>query len=299
MESNLNFYTNLDFKEQLGEGAYGTVHRVIFTKPYMGYKEAAAKNVSQLRREEVDIMRKLDHPNIVKFIALYSNGPVNIILLEYAENGSLFDYLTDNNKPLSEYLRRKWAKEVALAVQYLHRHKYLHRDIKPSNCLLSEDNTLKLCDFGLAREFDRIFIRSSEKGTYQYKAPEIINTTHDQATFSIFTDIYAYGMLVLTLYTRQSPFHGMLYPHVIYHVGKGLLQPDIPEFVPQDLEDVMRKCWDVDPTKRPTIDSVLETLDMDGLDMEGNACRSSISISNQITIKNLTVQVYLNQRCSF
>ncbi len=264
MESSLSFYDNLEFKEELGQGAYGTVNRVIFNKPYKGYKEAAAKNVRRMRREEVDIMRKLHHPNIVKFIAIYSNGPIYVILLEYAQNGCLYDYLTDHTKPLPDSLRRQWAKEAALAIQYLHKCKVLHRDIKPSNILLFKDNTLKFCDFGLSREFDRTFILSSEKGTYQYMAPEIINTIDDQATFSIYTDIYAYGMLLLAIYTRQSPFNGMLHAYVIYQVGLGKLQPDIPESVPQELKEVMRKCWDVDPTKRPSTESILKTLEPQG-----------------------------------
>ncbi len=71
-------------------------------------------------------------------------------------------------------------------------------------------------------------------------------------------------MLLLAIYTRQSPFNGMLHAYVIYQVGLGKLQPDIPESVPQELKKVMRKCWDVDPTKRPSTESILETLEPKG-----------------------------------
>ena len=252
-------YSNLIFHEKLGEGGYGSVTRVTFKKPYKGYKEAAAKSVRELRREEVNIMRKLNHQHIVPLIGFYSNGAVNIILMEIAKSGSLYDYLVDASLPLSDALKRKWAKQAALALQYLHKLKCLHRDIKPQNCLLFENNTLKLCDFGLAREIDQSFALSSAKGTYQYMAPEIINTNDDnKATFSIYTDIYAYGMLLLAIYTRKTPFEGNQYGYVVFHVGRGELQPEIPQDIPEDARLVMKQCWEVEPRKRPTVERILE-----------------------------------------
>ncbi len=250
---------DIQFHEELGEGGFGTVNRVTFTKPFKGYAEAAAKSIRGMRKEEVDIMRKLDHPNIVKWLGFYSKGPINIILLEYAKDGSLHDYLSDMSKPLPEPLKRKWAKESALAIQYLHEHKCLHRDIKAKNCLLFENNTLKLCDFGLAREIDLSFTLSSAKGTYQYMAPEIIRTNKDnKGSYSIFTDSYAYGMLLLAIYTRQTPFEGKEYGHVIFKVGNGTLKPDIPADVPQDIACAMKQCWEFEPRKRPTMKSILK-----------------------------------------
>ncbi|XP_072043239.1 uncharacterized protein [Amphiura filiformis] len=252
-------YSNLEFHEELGEGGFGTVNRVTFKNAYKGYVEAAAKTVRGMRKEEVEIMSKLKHTNIVTWIGFYRDGPVNIIFIEYAKGGSLHDYLSDTSRPLPYALKRKWAKESALAIRYLHENKCLHRDIKPKNCLLFENNTLKLCDFGLAREIDDSFTLSSAKGTYQFMAPEIINTNADnKATFSIYTDIYAYGMLLLAIYTRQNPFHGKEYGYVVFHVGNGTLQPDIPQEVPEDIRNVIKQCWEVEPRKRPTMKRILE-----------------------------------------
>ena len=249
-------FSYLEFHEKIGEGAYGIVSRATFKKPFKGYKEAAAKCIRELKTEEVKIMSKLNHPHIVTWIGFYSNGPVSIILIEYAKSGSLYDYLMDSSLPLSNALKRKWAKQAALALQYLHKHNFLHRDIKPQNCLLFKNYTLKLCDFGLAREIDHSFTLSSMKGTYQYMAGEIIRTK--KAKFSIYSDIYAYGMLLLAIYTRKTPFDGMEYHCVIYQVGSGKLQPSIPEDIPEDVRCAMKKCWEVEPSKRPTIDRILE-----------------------------------------
>ncbi|XP_072023211.1 interleukin-1 receptor-associated kinase 4-like, partial [Amphiura filiformis] len=147
-------FKNIKLREKIGEGGFGAVNRVTFkgyfSKRFKGYKQAAAKSVFKLEEREIQVMSQLHHKNIVKLIGFSKAAATHIILMEYAPNGSLHDYLFDNSKPLGNELKQKWAKESALAIQYLHDRNYLHRDIKPSNCLLFEDCLLKLCDFGIA-----------------------------------------------------------------------------------------------------------------------------------------------------
>ena len=262
-------YSNLEFHEKLGQGSFGSVNRVTFKQPYKGFKEAAAKSVIEFKKSEVEILAKLSHPHIVTWIGFYENGPIKVILTEYARYGSLRDYLSDESRPLPEELKRKWIKESALGIQYLHANNCLHRDIKGSNCVIFENNVLKLCDFGLARETDHSFTMSSQKGTYQYMAPELINADDvKKVPFSKFTDIYAYGMLVLEIYTRKLPFSGKVYAHVVYNVGKGTLQPTIPPECPRDLADMMKQCWDMNPRSRPTMDKIAGMLQREELLME-------------------------------
>ncbi|XP_072036484.1 mitogen-activated protein kinase kinase kinase 21-like [Amphiura filiformis] len=280
MESKIDF-GDLQFHESLGEGGFGSVNRVTFKTPYNGYTEAAAKSVIDFRKEEVEILAKLSHPHVVNLIGFYQNGPVKIIFLEYATGGSLHGYLSDESKPLPEDLKRKWICESALGIQYLHANKCLHRDIKANNCLLFEDNILKLCDFGFARETDHSVTMSSQKGTYQYMAPELINTSDTNlAVYSRYADIYAYGMLVLEICTRKRPFHGMEYAYVVFQVGEGKLQPRIPRDCPTDLAVLMRQCWHLNPRKRPSIDIVLEVMEsMQGLSNETSSHQSPSSRS--------------------
>ena len=77
-------YANLIFHEKLGEGGFGTVKRVTFKRPFKGYHEAAAKITRDLREEEVEILRRVKHPNIVPLIGFYQDGMINLIVLEYA-----------------------------------------------------------------------------------------------------------------------------------------------------------------------------------------------------------------------
>ncbi|XP_072043654.1 uncharacterized protein [Amphiura filiformis] len=253
-------YNNLQFHERLGEGGGGTVSRVTFTMPFKGYTEAAAKSVWEIPKAEVGIMCKLQHPNIVPLIGFYQHGPVNIILLEYALNGSLHDYLKDPSKPLSQQLIHKWLGEAADALEYLHGKNILHRDITPGNCLLFDDNILKLCDFGIARELDRSQTTSEQRGTYRYMAPEILRGNEQgRGIYSKPSDIYAYGMVTLEIVTRKPPFEGMEWQTVAFQVCQGV-RPKIPLQCPLHLSQLIQHCWRDDPKSRPTIEDIKEGL---------------------------------------
>ncbi|XP_072024596.1 uncharacterized protein [Amphiura filiformis] len=259
---------NIDFHERIGEGGFGSVNRVSFKKPYKGYKEAACKTVVyELGKKEVEVMSQLIHPNIVNLLGICETGGVHLILMEYAPNGSLHDYLKDPSKPLPYELQKRWATEAALAIKYLHGQNFLHRDIKPENCLLFQDSLLKLCDFGLAREIEESQTTSSQKGTYRYMAPEIhVGNERGRAIYSRPADIWAYGMLLLEICTRKPPFQDLEWHRVVFQVGSGT-KPSIPEGCPKDLSDIMQKCWDNDPKQRPTITFIVRALGGCSLDM--------------------------------
>ncbi|XP_072051421.1 mitogen-activated protein kinase kinase kinase 12-like [Amphiura filiformis] len=245
--------SNIDFHERIGEGGFGSVSRVSFKTPYKGYTEAASKTVLyELAKKEVEVMSKLHHPHIVNLLGFCEIPSAKLILMEYAPNGSLHDYLKDPSKSLPYQLQKKWAKESAIAITYLHKQNFLHRDIKPQNCLLFQDNLLKLCDFGLAHEIEESQTTSSQKGTYRYMAPEIhVGNERGRAIYSKPADIWAYGMLLLAICTRKPPFEDLEWHRVVFEVGNGA-KPSIPKSCPKDLSDIMQQCWNNDPKQRPT-----------------------------------------------
>ena len=253
-----------DFKyhEEIGKGGCGTVYKATFKNKYKNYTEAAAKVLaSQLRREEIGILSSLQHDNIVTLIGYFEDGPTKVIFFEYTQFGSLYQYLSKDTTSLSAQLQRRWAKEAARAIQYLHNKKILHRDLKASNCLLfnKPTGTLKLCDFGLAKEIDHSQTTSTIKGTYRYWAPEIIRVNDsNHGIFSTYTDIWAYGMLVLEICSRRLPFFDKEYHTVIRYVGMGELLPPIPDDCPEDLYNIMKQCWKYEPQDRPSINSIVQ-----------------------------------------
>ncbi|XP_072042461.1 actin, cytoplasmic 1-like [Amphiura filiformis] len=257
-------YKELTFHEKIGQGAFGAVNRVSFSTPFNGYHQAAAKSLFNLEDKEMKIMSRLSHKHIIKLIGFSESGPIHVILMEYASRGSLHDYLSDSSKPLMHELKQKWAKESALAIQYLHDQNYLHRDIKPSNCLLFKDNLLKLCDFGLARKIEHSESTSSQKGTIRYMAPELhVGNDQGRAVFSKPADIYAYGMMILEICTRKEPFSTLEWHRVVFEVGNGA-KPTVPSYCSKDLADIMQKCWNYNPRNRPTIASIVTVLNKEG-----------------------------------
>ncbi|XP_072043457.1 uncharacterized protein [Amphiura filiformis] len=290
----LTHIDNIDFHEQLGEGAFGTVNRITFKKPFKGYTEAAAKSVYSLREEEVVIMRQLHHRHIVALLAFYKKGPLNMIILEYATNGSLHDYLSDQSKPLPDDLKLKWMREAASAIEYLHSLNFLHRDIKANNCLLCADHVLKLCDFGLACAIHHSQSSSSIRGTYRYMSPEIHKgNERGKGVYSKPGDIYAYGMLMLEIYTRELPFVGMEWQTLVFRVCGGE-QPAIPESCPESLSDLMRQCWSMDLKRRPTIEDVIKVLSSCvsiGQDIQPNSEQSPRSSESQDKVLSSCVSI--------
>ena len=203
-------------------------------------------------------MRQLRHKHIVTLLGISKTGFADLILMEYARNDSLHDYLSDEAKPLPADLQVKWIQELASAIQYPHRQNYLHRDIKPQNCLLFEHDLLKLCDFGLAREIGHSETTSSQKGTYRYMAPELhIRNDYGRAVYSKASDIYAYGILILEILARKPPVEGWEWHRVIFKVGRGA-KPTIPHDCPEHLAIIMRHCRNANPRNRPTIESIVE-----------------------------------------
>ena len=251
-------YDDIEYHEEIGHGQFGPVNRVTLRTNLTGCTQALAKSVFNLHKDEITTLSKLKHRNLVKVLGLCHNEPLDVILLEFPSNVSVLEYLSDESKPLSSGLMKRWAIESALAIRYLHRHNILHRGIEPRNCLLFKDNLLKLSEIGLVRNMDNSTVVSNQKITFRYVAPEI-HKENDKGrdVYSKQAEIYAYGMLLLQICTRKQPFDGMSCAQVVFGVENGILQPTIPTNCPQRLSMVMRCCWKYDPNERPSIGYIM------------------------------------------
>ncbi|XP_072021879.1 uncharacterized protein [Amphiura filiformis] len=268
--------SDLEFHKQLGRGSYGIVYRVTFKKPFLDLVEAAAKRIAEDDlKEESEVMKDLDHPNIVKLHGVLDDRMgTKILLLEYAPNGTVSDYLTQHQgSQITVRLLKKWARESALALQYLHKRRILHRDLKVSNALLFDD-VLKLSDFGLAREMVDSETTSTAKGTWRYMAPEIHTDDH----FSFKSDIYAYGLMVLEIGSGKAPFENLDMMHVVYKVATENIKPNIPPDFPEALGDLISRCWNADPKCRPSLEEALEVID--GIADEPTTCQKQDTVTD-------------------
>ncbi|XP_072273110.1 serine/threonine-protein kinase 36 [Pyxicephalus adspersus] len=233
----------------IGEGSFGRVYKgrkrhsgeVVALKfiPKVGRSE---KELRSLKRE-IQIMKDLCHPNIVRMMDSCETEREVVVVTEYAE-GELFQILEDDGN-LSEDLVRDVSAQLVSALYYLHSHRILHRDMKPQNILLGKDGTVKLCDFGFARELslDTLMVRSI-KGTPLYMSPELVL----ERPYDHRSDLWALGCIVYELLVGTPPF----YTHSIFQLVSIITQQPVrwPKGVSAELKDFLQGLLTKDPNLR-------------------------------------------------
>ncbi|KAK5975742.1 Tyrosine-protein kinase Fps85D, partial [Trichostrongylus colubriformis] len=184
----------------LSTGAYGEVRQGKLTKKDGSVVDAAVKMMkgrSETCRQQVKemvrearLMRDLSHPNIVHFYGVCLQEQPIYILLELVQGGPLDVYLLENKSTIDKDEKLQIVMGVAWALEYLHSKSVLHRDIAAKNCLYDTSKTVKISDFGLARQGTTYAMRTARKMPIKWMAPESIRTF----SFSQKSDVYNYGV---------------------------------------------------------------------------------------------------------
>jgi serine/threonine-protein kinase len=251
---------------ELGRGGMGEVYLAHRAEPADGADRAALKVLApalaqdpgfQLRfQREIDVLGKLDHPNIVRFFDAGTHDNHSYYAMEYVEGRSFEELLlAESRLPWRDVLAM--ALQVSLALKHAHDRGIIHRDLKPSNLLRAADGTVKLTDFGIAKVFAGTHLTATGGvvGTAEYLSPE-------QATGKPVTkrsDLYSLGVVLYTLLTGRTPFEGdnlvdILHKHRFaqFDLPRKLV-PDLPH----DLEAVVCQLLAKDPAERPADGLVL------------------------------------------
>lgn len=198
----------------LGTGHYGCVRECLHraTGEKYAVKTIDKSRVSRLDhiRREVELLRSVDHPGVMKMIDFYEDSQYVHIITEMYTGGELFDRIVDNTTDygcLPEAEAMKIIKSLLEAVQYLHSQDIVHRDIKPENVLFESNDegaSIKLIDFGLSRRHPQHEARMSNGvGTPYYMSPGILKGKYDRSC-----DIWAVGVVAYILLCGYPPFNG-------------------------------------------------------------------------------------------
>ncbi|XP_062862448.1 serine/threonine-protein kinase SIK1 [Trichomycterus rosablanca] len=234
----------------LGKGNFAVVklarHKVTKTQVAIKIIDKTRLNPSNLEKvyREVQIMKLLNHPHIIKLYQVMETKDMLYIVTEYAKNGEMFDYLTSNGRMSEPEARRKFW-QILTAVDYCHRHHIVHRDLKTENLLLDADMNIKLADFGFGNFYNAGEPLSTWCGSPPYAAPEVFEGKEYEGPQ---LDIWSLGVVLYVLVCGSLPFDGDSLPALRQRVTEGRFR--IPFFMSEDCENLIRKMLVVDPAKR-------------------------------------------------
>ncbi len=211
----------------------------------------SAENIRSIE-SEVNLLKKLDHPNIVKYIEYIQTKKHINIILEYVEGGSLHYILKQSGK-MGEHLVFIFVKQILEGLVYLHNQGIIHRDIKGANLLLTKNGIIKLADFGYSILNDKNKANSIV-GTSCWMAPEVIE---QKGNISPKCDIWSLGSTIIQLLTTQPPYYEFDAMAAMFRIVRDKCPP-LPNGISDNLRDFLLKCFEKDPENRASAKDLLK-----------------------------------------
>ncbi|KAI3876542.1 hypothetical protein MKW98_015925 [Papaver atlanticum] len=256
-------WEDLTVGEQIGQGSCGTVYHGLWCGSDVAVKVFSKIEYSDdlLRafRQEVLLMKRLRHPNVLLFMGAVASPQHMCIVTEFLPRGSLFQFLQRSTQKLDWRRRVLMALDIARGMNYLHccNPPIVHRDLKSSNLLVDKNWNVKVGDFGLSKLKHQTFLSTlTGKGTPQWMAPEVLrNERSDEKS-----DVYSYGVVLWEIATQKIPWDNFNSIQVIGAVGFMDQRPDIPKEMDPRWVCIIESCWHSDPKCRPTFQELLEIL---------------------------------------
>ena len=231
-------FGNYKFLSILGEGGMATVYLAENTMldslvaiKVLKEEFVHNKNIRKRFLDEAKKMVRVKHPNIIQVMDLIDAGDIVAIVMEYVDGYSLKEVIEKSGKLSNDEINRLFP-QILLALKHVHDAGFVHRDIKPSNFMLSKDGTIKLSDFGIAKDKNVVAYTEtgSQMGTPLYMSPEQIKSTKDVDHRS---DIYSLGMVLYEMITSSFPFDKV-----------NLTLPEIQVCILKSKLPITRTLWD-------------------------------------------------------
>eukprot|EP00026_Physarum_polycephalum_P010832 Phypoly_transcript_11013.p1 GENE.Phypoly_transcript_11013~~Phypoly_transcript_11013.p1 ORF type:complete len:299 (+),score=64.39 Phypoly_transcript_11013:159-1055(+) len=245
-----------EFKSELGRGAFSIVYLAVNKATSQHYavkvinKKDLGKDYEKNLKMEVDILKKVNHPNIIALKELFDTPDKLYLIMELVTGGELFDKIVEKGS-YTEDEASQLVRKIVSAVDYLHNLGIVHRDLKPENLLLKRaDNDLEIAiaDFGLSKIVGQQMMMQTACGTPSYVAPEVLNASG----YGKEVDMWSIGVITYILLCGFPPFYGDTVPEIFEQIMEANF--DYPEeywgSVTKEAKDFINKLLVVDSDKR-------------------------------------------------
>ncbi|KAB2598652.1 mitogen-activated protein kinase kinase kinase YODA-like [Pyrus ussuriensis x Pyrus communis] len=216
--------------------------------------DAKSKESAKQLNQEIALLSRLRHPNIVQYYGSESVDDKLYIYLEYVSGGSIYKLLQDYGQ-FGELAIRSYTKQILSGLAYLHAKNTVHRDIKGANILVDPSGRVKLADFGMAKHITGQSCPLSFKGSPYWMAPEVIKNSSGA---NLAVDIWSLGCTVLEMATTKPPWSQYEGVAAMFKIGNSKELPAIPDSLLDDGKDFIRQCLQRNPLHRPTAAQLLE-----------------------------------------
>ena len=245
--------------KKIGKGTFGTVYE---SKNIIFNNTVAMKIIAKdyhmdnlLIKNEIDILKKLSHPNIVRIYEFYESNNCFYIINEFCPEGELYNYI--NNSTLNEQQLSVIFYQVFSGLKYLHENNILHRDLKPENILISKKEKdlldgeeyfwIQIIDFGTAKIFEDDKNENSIVGSAYYIAPEVLNKDYNEKC-----DTWSVGVILYMFLVGRPPFNGSNNEEIVNSVKTKEYDENNPKFLSRspEVRDLIKNLLQKDATKR-------------------------------------------------
>ncbi|CAO1624303.1 unnamed protein product [Jaminaea pallidilutea] len=255
----------------IGAGSFGSVYLGMVAKSglLMAVKQVELpsgntqndqkkKRMLDALEGEIELLKTLQHDNIVQYLDSYADGTHLNIFLEYVPGGSVVALLR-NYGAFEEPLVRNFVGQILKGLQFLHERDIVHRDIKGANILVDNKSCIKISDFGISKKVESDLLtnarahRPSLQGSVFWMAPEVVK----QTSYTRKADIWSLGCLVVEMMSGTHPWPNLNQMQALFKIGSSS-KPSLPEEISTNAVDFLNKTFEIDHNHRPSADELLQ-----------------------------------------
>jgi len=255
---------DVELIEKIGRGNFGDVFKARLKNNAMAVAVKTCKVTmpdEQKKKflQEGRILKQYEHPNIVRFIGICVQKQPIMIVMELVPGGSLLNYLRTSADKLATKALLGMCQDAASGMSYLESKQCIHRDLAARNCLVGDTNIVKISDFGMSREEEEYIVSDGLKQIpIKWTAPEALN----YGKYTSLCDVWSYGVLSWEIFSKGgTPYQGMTNTRARELIDSGYRMP-APEGTPDEVYQLMLRCWQYDPDDRPHFTEIHATVDL-------------------------------------